>query len=181
MWIYILCACLIPVEAKSSGGGESHRTGVTVVVSCLVVLEIKPGSFERPESALHCSAIHFSNPVSVVLYFLFSKIEFQFGLKLKLEVLILLPLILKCSGERLGHHDCFKRYFSESYIILLIIFIANLPTKFSCPLPFLFLVNHSLLSEWYRVTPYLPASAWPKYGQPHLVYLGFYIEPMVCT
>lgn len=71
MWIYILCACLIPVEAKSSGGGGSHRTGVTVVVSCLVVLEIKPGSFERSESALHCSAIHFSNPCECVFVFSF--------------------------------------------------------------------------------------------------------------
>lgn len=101
MWIYIPCACLMPVEAKSSGGGESHRTEVTVVVSCLMVLEIKPGSFERSESALHCPAIHFSNPCECVFcIFYFFKIGFQAGLKLKLQVLILLPLVLSSAQEK---------------------------------------------------------------------------------
>lgn len=116
MWIYIPCACLMPVEAKSSVGGESHRTGVTVVVSCLVVLEIKPGSFERSESALHCPAIHFSNPCEYVFFciFYFFKIGFQAGPKLKLQVLLLLPPILSIAQEKgmdtmMALNDTFQR------------------------------------------------------------------------
>lgn len=87
----------MPNACGGQVGWDPLGLELQVVVRCHVVLEIKPGPLEEQRVLLTAEPPISPVPVSVVLYFLFFEIQFhvtQASLKLKLEVLILLPLIL---------------------------------------------------------------------------------------